>query len=481
MYVLSGGDSVGRCAIVLAAGFGTRMKSKLHKVLHPICGKPMIIHILDQLEKLHLEQIIIVVGQQREAVEAIVAGRADIAVQEHQLGTGHAVQSAIPILKPGLQATIVLYGDAPLIQAETIERLFAKREAHHAAAVVLTATVVDPTGLGRVFMNSDDLIDRIVEERDASNKERLHSTINTGIYAFDTENLKRAVEQLRPDNAQKEYYLTDTVRILRGEQKRVISLDVGDVDEIASINDRTQLAVVEQIYRQRILKQWMSEGVTILDPKSTYIATGVTVGRDTIIYPGAILEGNTRVGEDCIIGPQTRLVDTTIGDGVTIQYSVAVCAKVGKQTVVGPFAYLRPGADIGNHVKIGDFVEVKNSLIGNGSKVSHLAYVGDASVGENVNVGCGVITVNYDGKDKHRTVIGDNSFIGSNVNLIAPVQIGEGAYACAGSTVTEDIPDDGFAIGRVKQVTKPHYVRQWRAKRISAQSNGRTAEDVDRR
>jgi bifunctional UDP-N-acetylglucosamine pyrophosphorylase / glucosamine-1-phosphate N-acetyltransferase len=472
---------VGRSAIVLAAGFGTRMKSKLHKVLHPVCGKPMILHILDQLEKLDLDQIIVVVGQQRESVEEAIAGRADIVIQDEQLGTGHAVMVAVPQLQADTTTTVVLYGDAPLIQAQTIERLFSEREKENASAVVLTANVKNPTGLGRVFLDTSGQIEKIVEEKDASPTERMHAIINTGIYAFSTEDMKQALEKVKPDNAQNEYYLTDTIRILRDGQKRVISLDVGTEDEIASVNDRVQLAHVERIYRRRILERVMRSGVTILDPETTYVSEGVEIGQDTVLYPGTVLEGATRIGTGCTIGPNTKLVDTVVGDDVSVVYTVALSGKIGEGATVGPFAYLRPGADIGKHVKIGDFVEVKNSSIDDGSKVSHLAYVGDATIGKNVNVGCGVITVNYDGKDKHRTVVLDNSFIGSNVNLIAPVSVGEGAYVCAGSTVTDNVPDDGFAIGRARQVTKPEYVRQWRAKRVSAQPNGRTAKDVERR
>ncbi len=472
---------MGRSAIVLAAGFGTRMKSKLHKVLHPVCGKPMIVHILDQLEKLQLDQILVVVGQQRESVEEAIAGRAEIAVQNEQLGTGHAVMAAVPQLNSDVNTTVVLYGDAPLIQAETIERLFLEQEKENASVVVLTANVENPTGLGRVFVDESGQIEKIVEEKDASISERKHTLINTGIYAFSTNDMLYSLELITPNNAQHEYYLTDTIRILRDEKKRVISLDVGNVDEIASVNDRLQLSRVEKIYRHRILERLMLSGVTIIDPETTYVSESVQIGQDTVIYPGTVLEGNTCVGKDCIIGPNTRLVDTTVDDGATVTYSVSLSGKVGEGSSVGPFAYLRPGANIGQHVKIGDFVEVKNSTVDDGSKVSHLAYVGDASIGKNVNVGCGVITVNYDGKDKHRTVVGDNSFIGSNVNLIAPISVGEGAYVCAGSTVTDNVPDDGFAIGRARQVTKPEYVKRWRAKRVSTESNGRTAKDVDRR
>lgn len=450
---------------MLAAGHGTRMKSKTHKVLHKVCGKPMLLHILSELEALSLDQVIVVTGQQREAVEQAVAGRAEIAVQSEQLGTGHAVQAALPQLREDIDSVVVLYGDAPLIRAQTIAQLLSSREQRQAAAVVLTAEMADPTGLGRVFCGPDGVIERVIEERDASPQERQVTLINSGIYAFDRADLEVSLQLLQPANAQAEYYLTDTVAILRGLQRPTYSIVAPDSDEVQSVNDRVQLATVEQLMQRRVCAHWMREGVTMVDPGRVCIGMDVTIGRDTVLYPGTVLEGSTAVGEDCVIGPNTRLVDAVIADGTTVESSVVLQSEVGAHSSVGPFAYVRPGSRIGAQVKIGDFVEVKHSVIGDGSKVSHLAYVGDAQVGAGVNVGCGVITVNYDGKQKHRTVIGDNSFVGSNVNLIAPVQVGDGAYLCAGSTITDDVPSDGFAIARNRQVTKPNYVQQWHKQR----------------
>ncbi|MCL6516635.1 bifunctional UDP-N-acetylglucosamine diphosphorylase/glucosamine-1-phosphate N-acetyltransferase GlmU, partial [Alicyclobacillus sp.] len=458
---------MGRAAIVLAAGHGTRMKSKLHKVLHPVCGKPMIAHILDELASLRLDQILVVVGQHREAVSAAVGDRAETVVQEEQRGTGHAVQVALPRLAPGVDTVVVLYGDAPLIKAETVERLLSEREARGAAACVLTARVPDPTGLGRVEVAPDGQVVRIVEEKDATPKERENSLINTGIYAFSRAWLGPALEKVRPDNAQGEYYLTDTVGILRQAGQPVYAVEAPDADEVASVNDRWQLAQVERILRQRINRRWALAGVTLIDPDTTYIGAEVTIGQDTVIYPGCVLEGDTRIGEGCVIGPHTRLVNATVQPGATVEQSVVLSSEVGPRAAVGPFAYIRPGSRVGADVKIGDFVEVKNSVIGDGTKVSHLAYVGDADIGRGVNVGCGVITVNYDGEKKHRTVVGDGAFVGSNVNLIAPVTVGDGAYLCAGSTITDDVPEDAFAIARARQVTKPGYVRTWKARRGS--------------
>ncbi len=457
---------------MLAAGLGTRMKSKRHKVLHEVCGKPMILHILDELEKLRLDQVIVVVGQQREAVAAVVGTRAEIAVQEQQLGTGHAVQAAVGKLDTHNDTTVVLYGDAPLIRAETLETLLSAREQHAASAAVLTANVQNPTGLGRVILDPEGRFVRIVEEKDATPEERAIHRINTGIYAFATADLLEALPQLRPNNAQGEYYLTDTLAFFNEKGGTVCTVDVADEREIASVNDRAQLAAVEAILRAQICERWAKEGVTIVNPEHTYIGLDVTIGRDTVLLPGTILEGRTTIGEDCVIGPNTQLTNVQVADGVTVQQSVALDCEIGPAAKVGPFAYIRPGSQIGERVKIGDFVEVKNSRIGAGTKVSHLAYVGDADVGRDVNVGCGVITVNYDGERKHRTVIGDGSFVGSNVNLIAPVEIGNGAYVCAGSTITDNVPADGFAIGRSRQVTKADYVQAWKQRKAENAGEG---------
>ncbi|KPV44647.1 bifunctional UDP-N-acetylglucosamine diphosphorylase/glucosamine-1-phosphate N-acetyltransferase GlmU [Alicyclobacillus ferrooxydans] len=466
---------MGRSAIVLAAGLGTRMKSKRHKVLHEVCGKPMILHILDELEQLDLDQIIVVVGQQREAVQAAIGGRAEIAVQSEQLGTGHAVQAAVPLLRQDVETTIVLYGDAPLIRAQTISALLSEREQSQAAACVLTADVANPKGLGRVILDDSGHVTRVVEEKDATADEKHIHLINTGIYAFDTIHLVRALARLQPDNAQGEYYLTDTLSILREECQHVCALPVEDVDEIASVNDLVQLADVERLMRVRICQRWMREGVTIVNPEHTYIGLDVTIGRDTILYPGTILEGKTVIGDECIIGPNTRLVNMTVSDRVKVEQSVGYDSLIEGFAQVGPFAYIRPGSEIGARVKIGDFVEIKKSKIGEDTKISHLAYVGDATVGKRVNIGCGVITVNYDGKEKHQTLIGDDSFVGSNVNLIAPLSIGEGAYLCAGSTITDEVPTDGFAIGRNRQVTKADYVKSWRKSRLDKDSGDEEA------
>lgn len=454
-----------KSAIVLAAGHGTRMKSQTHKVLHPVCGKPMIHHILDMLEELGVDQIVVVVGQQREKVVEAVGARADIAIQEEQNGTGDAVKAALPKLRKDAQMVVVLYGDAPLVQANTIRQLFETKERDKAQAVILTADVENPTGLGRVFFDGLGQVDRIVEEKDATPEERQNHIINSGIYAYDVAALEASLAELKANNAQGEYYLTDTLGIIAKRGGKVVPLQVERADEIASVNDRYQLAQVEALARRIILEKWMREGVTVVDPANTYIEASVRLASDVTLLPGTILTGDTTVESFATVGPNCRLVDTVVHQGATIQYTVASDAEIGAEAQVGPFAYLRPGTRVGDRCKVGDFVELKNSTLGDDTKVSHLAYVGDAKIGRGVNIGCGVITVNYDGEKKHRTTVGDGSFVGSNVNLIAPVQIGSGAYICAGSTVTDDVGDDAFVIARTPQTTKPNYVRAWKAKK----------------
>ncbi|QQE79404.1 bifunctional UDP-N-acetylglucosamine diphosphorylase/glucosamine-1-phosphate N-acetyltransferase GlmU [Alicyclobacillus sp. SO9] len=462
---------MGRCAVVLAAGLGTRMKSNKHKVLHEVAGKPMILHILDELQKLHLSQCIVVVGQARESVMEAVGNRAEFAIQDEQLGTAHAVQTAVPLLSPDADSTLVLYGDAPLVRAETMEKLFSLQEQQNAAAVVLTAQVEDPTGLGRIVKDSEGEIAKIVEEKDADPEERRISEINSGIYAFSTQDLISSLKSIGNQNVQAEYYLTDTVDILRRQQRKVLSHCVEDASEIASVNNRQQLAEVESLFRKKLNQHWMMEGVTMLHPETTYIDADVQLERDTVLYPGTYLQGTTKIGENCTIGPNSRLFDAIIERDSKIEQSVVLESTVHSGVSVGPFAYIRPGSEIGSGAKVGDFVEIKKSKLGAGTKVSHLAYLGDAQIGANVNVGCGVITVNYDGESKHQTLVGDNSFIGSNANLIAPVRIGDGAYVTAGSTITDDVPGDGFAIARARQTTKEDYVEQWKQKKHQERHN----------
>jgi len=451
-----------RYGIVLAAGQGKRMKSKTYKVLHPVCGKPMVGHVTDALAQAGIDRTLVIVGHGADAVRDYLGERAEYVMQHEQLGTGHAVLQAAPILAGEEGLSIIVCGDTPLIQGETIQRLAEYHEQSGAAATILTAEVDDPAGYGRIIRGHDGEVARIVEHKDCSAEEAAVREINTGTYVFDNRKLFAALKQVTNNNAQGEYYLTDVFRILNEAGERIAALCIEDVTETIGVNDRIALAEAERYMRERIVKRHMLNGVTIIDPAHTYIESEVVIGSDTTIYSGTILKGRTVIGEDCVIGPNADIANSSIGDAVTIRYAVLEDASVDSRTSVGPFAYLRPGTAVGRDAKIGDFVELKNAKIGNGSKVPHLSYVGDAEVGERVNIGCGAITANYDGFNKNRTIIKDNAFIGSNSNLIAPVTIGEGAYVVAGSTITHDVPDDAMAIARERQTNKPGYVTRFR-------------------
>jgi len=447
-------------AVVLAAGQGTRMKSKLYKVLHPVCGKPMVQHVVDTLADMRVEDVVVVVGHGADAVRATLGDRVTYALQQEQLGTAHAVQQAVPFLQEKHGTTFILYGDVPLLSVETLTSLLQYHEEQQAAATVLTATLSDPTGYGRIIRSETGEVLRIVEHKDATEAERAIREINTGIYCFDNQKLLQALAQVSNNNAQGEYYVTDCVGILREAGEKVAAFAAEDPDETMGVNDRVQLAEAEAYMRKRIAKRHMKNGVTIIDPATTYIGADVIIGQDTVIYPGTHLRGQTTIGADCVVGPQADLTNVQVEDGVTISYAVLADSRVANQAVVGPFAYIRPGSEIGPQVKIGDFVEVKNAKIGKGTKVPHLSYVGDAEIGESVNIGCGTITVNYDGAVKHKTTVGDGAFIGCNTNLVAPVAVGRNAYVAAGSTINQNVPDDALAIARARQENKLGYANR---------------------
>ncbi|WP_020620825.1 bifunctional UDP-N-acetylglucosamine diphosphorylase/glucosamine-1-phosphate N-acetyltransferase GlmU [Paenibacillus daejeonensis] len=451
-----------KMAIVLAAGQGKRMKSKLYKVLHPVCGKPMVGHVMDVVEASACERTVVIVGHGAEAVQSYLGERAEYALQAQQQGTGHAVLQAEPLLGAEEGTTIVICGDTPLVTAATVQAMLTIHETSGAAATVLTAELGDPTGYGRVIRGSDDGVQRIVEQKDCTPAEGAVKEINTGTYCFDNKKLFQALAQVTNENAQGEYYLTDVIGILQRGGERVLAHCTGDEAEAIGVNDRIALSEAERFMKERIIRGHLVNGVTVIDPSSTYIEAGVTIGADTVIYPGTLLRGNTVIGEDNIIGPQSDLTDTVTGNGVCIKHSVTDRSEVGDETTVGPYANLRPGTKLGRKCKVGDFVELKNAVLDDGSKVSHLSYVGDAKVGKDVNIGCGAITVNYDGYNKAVTEIGDGAFVGSNVNLIAPVRIGDGAYVVAGSTITQDVPENDLAIARERQVNKPGYAAKIR-------------------
>ncbi|WP_025693320.1 bifunctional UDP-N-acetylglucosamine diphosphorylase/glucosamine-1-phosphate N-acetyltransferase GlmU [Paenibacillus zanthoxyli] len=453
-----------RMAVVLAAGQGKRMKSKLYKVLHPVCGKPMVGHVLDTVKATGCERSIVVVGHGAEAVQAYLGDSAEYVLQEAQLGTGHAVKQAKDLLGGEEGTLVVAYGDTPLITPETLTKLMTLHEERKAAATILTAVMENPAGLGRIIRTEDGELLKIVEQKDCTPAEDAIREINTGIYCFDNAKMFAALDKVTNHNAQQEYYLTDVIGILREQGELVLAFQTDDAIESIGVNDRVALSEAEYHMRQRIARRHMLGGVTIIDPSSTYIGAEVTIGADTVIYPGTLLKGSTAIGENCIIGPSSEIENSRIMDGAQVKYSVLNEAEVGARTSVGPFAYLRPGSVLGEDVKIGDFVEIKKATIGDGSKVSHLSYVGDASVGKNVNVGCGAITVNYDGFNKSITEIGDDAFIGSNVNLIAPVTVGKGAYVVAGSTITKSVSEGDLAIARQRQENKPGYADKIRSR-----------------
>ncbi|CAH1222831.1 Bifunctional protein GlmU [Paenibacillus plantiphilus] len=451
-------------AIVLAAGQGKRMKSKLYKVLHPVCGKPMVGHVLQTVKEAACERTVVIVGHGAEAVQAYIGDRAEFVLQEKQLGTGHAVQQAESLLGDEEGTTVILYGDTPLVTSETIKSLLALHLSTGSAATVLTAVVPNPQGLGRIIRDDAGGVLRIVEQKDCTPQEELISEINTGMYCFDNQKLFQALKKVTNDNAQGEYYLTDVMEILRSAGETVQAYCAPDFAEGIGVNDRVGLAEAEGLMRARIVRKHQINGVTVVDPAATYIEADVVIGSDTILYPGTLLRGSTVIGEDCIIGPQSDITDTVIGNGVVFKHSVSVEAIIGDESAVGPYANLRPASKLGRECKIGDFVELKNAELGDGSKVSHLSYIGDAKVGKDVNIGCGAITVNYDGYNKAVTEIGDHAFVGSNVNLIAPIKVGEGAYVVAGSTITHNVDAGDLAIARERQVNKPGYAEKLRSR-----------------
>ncbi len=439
--------------IILAAGLGTRMKSEKVKVLHPLLGMPMIFFTVELAQKLGAEKTVLIIGHQAEEVKAALEGRpVDFALQKEQLGTGHAVQQAVPHLQETEGPILVLCGDVPLLREETLSRLIEHHRETDAAVTLLTTQLQSADGYGRIIRSPSGNILKIVEHKDATLEEKKIREINTGIYCFDADFLRTSIASLTNKNVQNEYYLTDLIEIAQYEQKKVSGLTCEEPEEVMGINSRDQLAAAAAILRDRINLQLMQEGVTMIDPSSTYIGTDVVIGRDTTLYPDCYLEGKTRIGEGCVVGPSTRIVDCEIGDGVEIRgFCILSESKVEDRAIIGPFSHLRPGSEIRESAHIGNFVEIKKSVVGPGSKVNHLSYIGDTEMGKGVNIGAGTITCNYDGVRKHKTLIGDNVFVGSDTQFIAPVKIGDRSLIGAGSTITGDVPDDALATSRAEQ------------------------------
>ncbi len=470
--------------IVMAAGLGKRMKSKLAKVLHPVAGRPMVVHVVDLALRLADRGVAVVVGYQgdevRSALERTWPVLADagsgihVVHQLRQLGTGHAVLQTRSTFAEQVPVSpsryLILNGDTPLLSEETVRRLLHAHEEKKAGVTLLTAVVDDASGYGRVIRIGesggavDGIVSKIVEEKDASPGERLVREINVGTYVVDGGFLFPALERLDPRNAQGEYYLTDIVHMAVEQNLPVTASRLAHVDEGLGVNTRAQLAEAERVVRQRIRDRWMDEGVTMRDPASTWIDAGVRIGRDTVLYPDVTLEGTTVVGEDTVLHSGVRIVDCTIGNRVTVlDHCVLEKSSVEDEATVGPFAHLRPGVVLRKKAKVGNFVEMKKAELGEGAKANHLSYLGDARLGKGVNVGAGTITCNYDGWNKHQTVIGDEVFVGSDTQLIAPVMIGRGAIIAAGSTITEDVPADALAITRMAQVNRPGWAARRRA------------------
>ena len=437
---------------VLAAGKGTRMKSALPKVLQPLAGATLVERVLASARHLKPERRLLIVGHQAERVEQQLgsSGELEFVLQQPQNGTGHAVQQLLPVLDHFDGELLVLNGDVPLLRAETVEALVQRHRSSNADVTLLTARLDDPTGYGRVFADEQGRVSAIVEHRDCSEQQRSNNLTNAGIYCFNWAKLAAVLPQLSTDNDQGELYLTDTVEMLTN----AMHFEVADPDEVNGINNRKQLAQCEAMLQQRLRDYWMDQGVTFIDPSSCTLSEHCRFGRDVLIEPQTHIRGHCQIGDNCRLGPGSLIEDATLGTSVEVVHSVVRGAVVGDAVSIGPFAHLRPAAEIGRGCRIGNFVEVKKSRLGDGSKVNHLSYIGDAELGEQVNVGAGTITANYDGVRKHRTVVGDYSKTGANSVLVAPVTIGSKVTIGAGSTITKDVPDGALAIGRSKQMTK---------------------------
>ena len=449
-------------AVILAAGKGTRMRSKYPKVLHKVGGKPMLQHVIDAATVAGCDEKVVIVGHEAELVEKMVGSQGKIALQAEQLGTGHAVMQTAEALKGFTGTALILCGDTPLLEGEELKKFCEAHKASGAAATVLTAVMDDPFGYGRIVRDEKGNVQAIVEQKDATEAQKAIKEINTGIYCMECPLMFDVLATLTNDNAQGEYYLTDVLEKLNQAGQKVGGVVTEDSDMVMGINSRKQLSVAEGVMRQRILDKLMDSGVTIMDPASTFIEGSVKIGRDTIIYPYTWLEGTTEIGEDCEIGPNARFTNVKIGNDNHLQFIYGHDCEVKNHVTAGPYVHLRPDTVISDGVKIGNYVEVKNSNVGEGTKLPHLTYIGDSDIGSGVNMGCGCITVNYDGKKKHRTIIGDNAFVGCNTNLVAPVTVQANTYIGAGSTITKEVPVNALGIARAKQKNIEGWAEKYR-------------------
>jgi len=459
--------------VVLAAGEGTRMRSALPKVLHPVGGRPLLGHAVAAAQALDPESLVVVVGHGRERVGDYLAREfpsALIAVQETQNGTGHAVECALGVLPESAGVVVVTYGDVPLLSGETLLELLDQHTASGDAVTVLTAQVADPTGYGRVLRDAGGQVSHIVEHRDADDDQRAVREVNSGIYAFDGPLLRAALGRLEAGNAQGELYLTDVVGLARRDGRSVGALVTEDAWQVEGVNDRVQLAALHAELNRRTVQRWMREGVSVVDPASTWIEQTVTLEPDTRLLPGTRLHGRTHLARGAQVGPDSTLVDTLVGEDAVVRVAWCEGAEIGPAAAVGPFTFLRPGTVLAGHTKAGAYVEIKNSRVGQGSKVPHLSYVGDADIGRETNIGAATVVVNYDGVAKHRTVVGDHVRIGSDTMLVAPVDIGDGAYTAAGSVITDDVPPGAMGVGRARQRNVEGWVERRRAGTASAEA-----------
>ncbi|MBB5080748.1 bifunctional UDP-N-acetylglucosamine diphosphorylase/glucosamine-1-phosphate N-acetyltransferase GlmU [Nonomuraea endophytica] len=457
--------------VVLAAGEGTRMKSQTPKVLHEVCGRALVDHMLAAARDLKPERLIVVIGHARERVGAHLAETSPDAravVQHEQRGTGHAVRTVLEETGTINGTVLVTYGDVPLLRTETLAELLAQHAEDGNAVTVLTAKVPDPTGYGRIVRDESGAVLQIVEHKDATDDQRAIDEMNSGIYAFDGLLLADAVKRVSTDNAQGEEYLTDVLSILREDGHRVGAHVATDYVEVEGVNDRVQLAFVRKVLNQRVLESHMRGGVTVVDPASTWVDVQVRLAPDVVLHPGTQLHGATVVGEGAEVGPATTLTDTTVGPGAVVRNAVCDSAEIGPDASVGPYAYLRPGTILGRKSKAGTFVEMKNTQVGERSKVPHLSYAGDATIGDDVNIGAAVIFVNYDGVDKHRTTVRDGAFVGCDSMLVAPVTVGDGAYTAAGSVIDGDVPPGAIGVARARQRNIEKWVLRRRAGTKSA-------------
>mgnify|MGYP003341980832 FL=1 len=466
-------------AIVLAAGEGTRMKSQTPKVLHQIAGRSLLGHVLNALDALNPKSIRVVVGSGSAEVEthlSQIAPDAKPVFQAERNGTGHAVQIAIEGFK-GDGLTLILAGDTPMLSAATLQEFVKAHQDGKYSASVLTAEHPDPTGYGRIIRGDDNLLLKIVEERDATDDQKLIFEVNSGVYLFDFSALSESISKLKKNNSQGELYLTDVIEIIRGSGGKVAAILCEDFTETLGVNDRIQLAEAAAILRDRVAERHMRNGVTILDPGSTWIDDTVTIAPDVTILPGSAILGSTAIASGAVIGPRTTLQDCAVNSGAVIKESNCTGSEIGENAIVGPFTFLRAGTVLANESKAGAFVEIKNSQVGSGSKVPHLSYVGDATIGEGTNIGAATIFVNYDGVEKHRTEIGDHVRIGSDTMLVAPITVGDGAYTAAGSVITEDVPPGAIGVGRAKQ----RNVLGWVLRKRPGSKSANAAEAADKK